>query len=235
METTLFAEKLMEFGLTRQEACIYQCILEEGKATGYEVAKQTGISRSNAYNALANMQEKGAVYLLEEGNTRKYIPVPLEEFCKNRIRRLEEAKKWLSLRMPKEREETEGYITIEGGKNILDKIRNLLENVEERVYISCTRNYLLLMVRELEALRDAGKKVVIITDRPVTMNNTKVYVGRDRGMQVGVISDSRYVITGEYGEGSMNTALYSGQKHFVELYKRALSNEIELLTLKEEK
>ena len=234
METTSFAERLMEFGLTRQEACIYQCILEEGKVTGYEVAKQTGISRSNAYNALANMQEKGAVYLLEEGTARKYVPVPLEEFCKNRIRRLEEAKKWLSLRAPKEREEAEGYITIEGGKNILNKIRNLLEEVEERVYISCTRNYLLLMVRELEALQAAGKKVVIITDRPVTFKNARVYVGRDRGMQIGVISDSRYVITGEYGEGSMNTALYSGQKNFVELYKTALSNEIELLTLKEE-
>ena len=45
-------------------------------------------------------------------------------------------------------------------------------------------------------------------------------------MQVGVIADSKYVLTGEYGEGSMNTCLYSGQKNFVELYKTALANEI---------
>ena len=63
--------------------------------TGYEVAKQTGISRSNAYNSLASMTEKGATYLVEEGNTRKYVPVPVEEFCKNRIRRMEEARQWL--------------------------------------------------------------------------------------------------------------------------------------------
>ena len=48
MEQQSFIERLMEFGLTRQEACIYQCMLTEGKVTGYEVAKQTGISRSNA-------------------------------------------------------------------------------------------------------------------------------------------------------------------------------------------
>ena len=48
MEQTSFTERLMEFGLTRQEASIYQCLLTEGKVTGYEVAKQTGISRSNA-------------------------------------------------------------------------------------------------------------------------------------------------------------------------------------------
>ena len=65
MEQTSFTERLMEFGLTRQEASIYQCLLTEGKVTGYEVAKQTGISRSNAYNSLASMTEKGAAYLVE--------------------------------------------------------------------------------------------------------------------------------------------------------------------------
>ena len=88
MEQTSFTERLMKFGLTRQEASIYQCLLTEGKVTGYEVAKQTGISRSNAYNSLASMTEKGAAYLVEEASTRKYVPVPLNEFCKNRIRKM---------------------------------------------------------------------------------------------------------------------------------------------------
>ena len=40
-------EYLMEFGLTRQEATIYLNLMERGMQTGYEVSKQTGISRSN--------------------------------------------------------------------------------------------------------------------------------------------------------------------------------------------
>ena len=52
-------------------------------------------------------------------------------------------------------------------------------------------------------------------------------------MQIGIIADSKYVLTGEYGEGSMNTCLYSGQKNFVELYKTALANEIELIKIRE--
>lgn len=95
MEHTSFVERLMDFGLTRQEAGIYECLLREGKTTGYEVAKQLGISRSNAYNSLASMTEKGAAYLVEEGTTKKYVPVVLDEFCKNRIRHMEENKKWL--------------------------------------------------------------------------------------------------------------------------------------------
>ncbi len=234
MEQASFTESLMEFGLTRQEASIYQCLLTEGKVTGYEVAKQTGISRSNAYNSLANMTEKGAAYLVEEGHTRKYVPVPPEEFCRNRIRKLEESRKWLVEHVPSEKTYVDGYITIEGAGHILDKVRNILMNVEERVYISLTRNYLLLLVGELQQLTADKKQVVVITDQPTTFGRAKVYIGEDRGMRIGVIADSRYVLTGEYGEGSMNTCLYSGQRNFVELYKTALSNEIKLLSMREE-
>ena len=234
MEQTSFTERLMEFGLTRQEASIYQCLLTEGKVTGYEVAKQTGISRSNAYNSLASMTEKGAAYLVEEASTRKYVPVPLNEFCKNRVRKLEESARWLQEHMPSEKAYAEGYITIEGSENVLDKMRNLLEDARERVYVSCTRNYLLLFVKELEELIDAKRKVVIVTDQPVNYEGAKVYIGEQRGTSIGVITDSKYVLTGEYGEGSMNTCLYSGQKNFVELYKRTLANEIELLAMKKE-
>ena len=234
MEQTTFTESLMEFGLTRQEASIYQCLLTEGKVTGYEVAKQTGISRSNAYNSLANMTEKGAAYLVEEGHTRKYVPVPPDEFCRNRIRRLEESRKWLVEHIPSEKTYVDGYITIEGAGHILDKVRNILKNVEERVYISLTRNYLLLLVGELQQLTSDKKQVVIITDQPTTFGRAKVYIGEDRGTRISVIADSRYVLTGEYGEGSMNTCLYSGQQNFVELYKTALSNEIKLLSMREE-
>lgn len=234
MENTSFIECLIEFGLTRQEANIYQCLLGEGKTTGYEVAKQTGISRSNAYNSLASMTEKGAAWLVEEGTTKKYVPVPLEEFCKNRIHMLEESRRWLIQHQPSEKEIVEGYITIEGTRHIIDKMRNLLAKVEKRVFISCTRNYLLLFVRELEELGRARKKVVVITDNPVNLSNVRVYMCEDRKLQIGLIADSRYVLTGEYGDGSMNTCLYSGQKNFVELYKRALSNEIKLLALREE-
>lgn len=234
MEQSPFVERLMEFGMTRQEANIYQCLLGEGKTTGYEVAKLTGISRSNAYNSLASMTDKGAVWLVEEGTTKKFVPVPLEEFCRNRIRRLEENKTWLHSHMPIEKKNVEGYITIEGARHILDKMRNLLTHAESRVFISCTRNYLLLFVRELEGLVQGRKRVVIITDRPVNIAGAKVYLGEDRGMQIGLITDSQSVLTGEYGEGSINTCLYSGQKNFVELYKRALANEIKLLALREE-
>jgi transcription elongation factor GreA-like protein len=51
-------EKLTYFNLTRQEATLYLTLLAEGRLTGYEATKLTGISRSNTYTALAGLVEK---------------------------------------------------------------------------------------------------------------------------------------------------------------------------------
>lgn len=76
-------ERLMEFGLTRHEANLYILLTLEGSLNGYEAAKQSGISRSNAYNALAGLVDKGAAYIQEE-DTVRYTPVAIEEFCSNK-------------------------------------------------------------------------------------------------------------------------------------------------------
>ena len=104
-------ELLMNFNLTKQDATIYLTLLSEGDLTGYEVAKLTGISRSNTYITLAGLVEKGAAHVIE-GNAAHYTPVPLNEFCDNKIRNLQEIKLSLIRNMPKQREENEGYITI---------------------------------------------------------------------------------------------------------------------------
>ena len=52
MDEHQFIECLIHYGLTRQEAIVYHRLLTDGKQTGYEIAKATGISRSNAYSAL---------------------------------------------------------------------------------------------------------------------------------------------------------------------------------------
>ena len=226
MDERQFIEYLIHFGLTRQEALVYQRLLTDGKQTGYEIAKLTGISRSNAYSALAALTEKGAAYVLEE-NAKKYIPVGLEEFCGNCIRRMQEERDWMLENLPDKHVEEEGYITIEGEMNIEDKIHNLLRETEERVYISCP-------LVCLDFLQRQKKKVVILTDGVFPFKGGQVYVGEPKEKQIGIITDSRHVLTGEYGRGSMNTCLYSGKKNFVMLYKNALANEIKLMKISKE-
>lgn len=66
MDESKAIEYLMHFGMSRQEATVYLRLIEAGKQTGYEIARDTGISRSNVYASLAALVEKGAAYLVEE-------------------------------------------------------------------------------------------------------------------------------------------------------------------------
>ena len=76
---------------------------------------------------------KKVLYLVE-GDAKRYIPIVPQEFCGNRIRRLEKELEWLQQNLPSESVEEDGYITVEGKKNIADKIHHLLTGAEERVY-----------------------------------------------------------------------------------------------------
>lgn len=231
MQQSELIEKIMNFGLTRQEALIYQYLVISGEATGYEVAKEVGISRSNAYNSLASLVDKGGAYL-QNGVTNKYVAVSVNEFCGNKIRNLELDRKDLEANL-KVKEETEGYVTIFGCQNIQDKISNMLASVEQRVYISISGEKIMLFKEILERLITEEKKVVVITDFSSNMSGCNVYLS-DSLMenQIRLIVDSKYVLTGDLGENKDDTCLYSGQKNFVSLFKDAMRNEIELIKLR---
>lgn len=230
MDNNQLIEKLMCFGMTRQEAAIYLCLAENGEMTGYEASKQTGISRSNAYNALAGLVDKGAAYTTE-GTAVRYHAVEAEEFCANKIRLLEEMKMQLKEYMPKQKKEAEGYLTITGDAHIRNKVKNMIAQSEKRIYLSMTKNCVHIFENEIRTAVSEGKKVVIITDAKLDIPGAVCYQSEDKGRQIGVITDSTNVLTGEIGNGGESTCLYSGQQNFVQVFKDSMRNEIQLIQL----
>ena len=198
MEQNQYVEYLLHFGLTRQEALIYVELLVKGKQTGYEIAKETGISRSNVYSVLAALAEKGAAYVIEE-SAKRYIPVKVEEFCGNVSAGCRRSRSGWRETFHRRKAETEGYITIEGEQNILDKAKNLIAQAGERVYLSCTAGYLDAFRQALEELVKKKRKVVILTDAPYELKDAIFYQTEEKGQQIGLIVDSKSVLSGEYG------------------------------------
>ena len=232
MEENTLISKLMKFGLTRQAASIYLCLLSNNEISGYEVSKITGISRSNVYSALAGLVDDGAAYLLE-GTTNKYVAVDIEDFCQNKIRHLMETKKELIQEIPKMSVNSEGYITIKGHRHIVDKIHSMFEHVEYRIYISIPSKYIEEFRIDFEMLVREGKKVVILTDNPLKkdIDGCVTYITGKEDEQLKFIVDSSYVLTGDMCGLAADTCLYCGQKNFVKVFKDSLSNEIKLIEL----
>lgn len=223
-------ELLTQFNLTRQEAVIYTTLLAEGDLNGYEVAKITGISRSNAYTSLAALVEKGGAFVIE-GPATRYTPVPVEEFCSNRIRKLEETKRELLRSIPVKRDEIEGYVTIKGKSHILDKMRNMISEAGERVYISVSEQVLECLLPEIKAAAGRGIKTVLITNVPFNLDGATVYFAEKSLRQIRLIADSTNVLTGDIEDGEYSTCLYSRKKNLIDLLKDSLKNEIRLIEI----
>lgn len=229
MKNLQFIDNLISFGLTRQEAIIYTSLLTHGEMTGYEVSKETGISRSNVYAALSNLADKGAAYLIE-GDSTKYLPVKAETFTQNVIKELGEKAQYINTHAPEKQIETDGYITIIGTRNIQNKLLEMIKDTRIRLYISASSRIIDAYEEELIELINQGRKIVIMTDSNYELDGAIVYHTDPEPGQLRVIIDSSYVMTGELTGSDEDSCLYSGQKNLVTVMKEALKNKIVLLS-----
>ncbi len=229
MKNLQFIDNLMAFGLTRQEAIIYTTLLTHGEMTGYEVSKETGISRSNVYAALSNLVDKGAAYLIE-GDSTKYLPVNADTFTNNYLTELQEKAAYVHEHAPEKQAETDGYITIIGARNIQNKLLQMIKEARIRVYISASSRIVDAYEEELSELISQGKKIVIMTDSSYNLDGAIVYHTDPEPGQLRVIIDSSFVMTGELTGSEEDNCLYSGQKNLVTVMKEALKNKIVLLS-----
>lgn len=228
------AALLMRFGLTNQEARVYCALCAEGKLSGYEAAKATGISRSNVYTALAGLAEKGAACLSEENVTR-YSAVPAGEFCDGRIETLRRCREELIRALPARLENAGGYLTVAGGENIVTKMRAMLRGAQLRVYASMSARIIAMLRPELEGALRRGLKVVLITEEEPGMEGAVVWRSEKKRRQIRLIVDSSCVLTGDLDDGEFSTCLYSCKKNLTDLFKEDLKNEIRLIRLTEGK
>ena len=154
---------LEKFGLSKQEIAVYsQLSISKGK-TGYVIAKDINMSRSNVYPILNSVVKKGAV-IFEDGESRKYYKVNPEEFLDNYINSLIKIKNELLEELQEEEDIPDGYFTIEGETNIKNKINSLVSNANSRVYVCGKKDEIFFLNDILVKLCEKNKKVVVITD-----------------------------------------------------------------------
>lgn len=218
---------LMKTGLTKHESKIYITLCQEGEITGYEVAKKTGIPRANIYQALAGLVDKGGAYLVE-GSVQRYTAVPVEEYCKNFMRKMESVVQIIKKECPTSKQKSEPYITISGFDNILCKVKNIIYEAKERIYISISSDDIDYIKDELVYAVKKGLKVVVITSNDPNIDNIILYVLNKRSGQIRLIADTKEVLTGDITGSKNDTCLYSKNKPLIELIKDSLKNEITL-------
>lgn len=219
------SDALMKTGLTRHESELYVALNREGEVTGYELAKITGIPRANVYQALSALADKGGARIVE-GNPQKYIAVSAEEYCTNKGREMQETLQIIRAEAPELRTAPEGYVTISGHQNILNKMRYIIGHAAQRVYISMTADELHLVRDDLAEAIAKGLKIVIITSEGIPIPGAIVHTIHKKHGQIRLIADSKEVLTGELTGSDQDVCLYSKNRPLIDLIKESLKNEI---------
>jgi sugar-specific transcriptional regulator TrmB len=76
---TDLVDQLVKTGFTEYEAKVYVALQRVSPATGYQVAKESGVPRSTIYEVLGKLIARGAVFTQSFGEMVRYAPVPPDE------------------------------------------------------------------------------------------------------------------------------------------------------------
>lgn len=216
---------LKKIGLTQQEAVIYIHLCQHGEITGYEAAKLSGISRSNAYASLSNLVDKGYAHMID-GVAAKYVAVPKEELITNAKREFQETVHIIEEKLNYTPPEQEPYINIAGEAAILNKIKNILGASKERIYLSCPKTVLDALSSDLEAIVTRGLKLVILSTSTLA-SVSAIYYPLESCESIKLIADTKEVLA-----GTLFQSLYSKNSTLVSLIRETFINEIAIIDIK---
>jgi HTH-type transcriptional regulator, sugar sensing transcriptional regulator len=129
-------ERWMDVGFTEYEAKAYVALLRLGSATGYQVAKESGVPRSMVYEILNKLVARGAVATQSFTEAVRYAPVPPDHLLGRMRRELEDNLTALT-------HDLKGVATgstapggtwnLAGRKNVLAYARQMIEKAQREV------------------------------------------------------------------------------------------------------
>lgn len=225
-----FNNTLHKLGFTPIEATVFITLCKHGALSGYEVAKLTGISRSNIYAALYSLQEKGKCQV-SEGETAKYIAISKEELLLSTKRELIKTLSEIEQLYPSPIETHEPYVTIRGYDNVLNKIKNSILLCKSHLYLLCSSSCIDLLRDELLNI-SSNRRITIICETNIYLNEQIIVYNRQKDPKgIHLIIDTNSVITGDL-EKEHAQCLFSKNDSLVRLMRESFVTELDMIALK---
>jgi len=129
MQLDQLVQYLRQFGFTDHEARTYLSLCALGEATGYQIAKDTGLPRSNVYACLQRLVDRGAA-LRAEGSTDRYIASSPQDLVLNLRDKTEKALRFIEEHTPRRRESLPGFYNLNGYEAILTMAGELIDRAD---------------------------------------------------------------------------------------------------------
>lgn len=192
----LFAS-LEGLGFSSLESKIYLTLLDHGAMSPYQIAKKVDISRSSIYNALEHMVSKGMVEVVPD-DTAMYIAqepeVLLGKVEGDYHRNIKNAKEGLTNYLATRYEEK--YAIINGFDVIVEKVKYIIRNAKEEVFIN-TDIDINLLNDELSYATKKGVRVIVFSFVELSVDCDSVEIYSHMRKRTSDNTDNRLMIVAD--------------------------------------
>ena len=229
-------ERLREIGLGDYEAKLYVALVKRSPATGYELARASGVPSSKVYEVLGRLQEKDLVFVADGARGKRYIPADPDDFIDRYARRLTRALDGLrdELRAVGS-EEPVGYIwNVHGRDALLERARDLLARAEGTMLLSAWDDELDALADEIGAAHRRRVRVAVIAYGTRRVDAAAVYVHPIKdtiqhekgGRGLTLCADSRVALVGLVAADGSASGAWSHNHGFVTAVEDYLKHDV---------
>jgi HTH-type transcriptional regulator, sugar sensing transcriptional regulator len=228
--------RLREIGFGEYEAKLYVALVKRHPATGYELARSSGVPSSKVYEVLARLQDKDLVFVADGGRAKRYIPADPDEFVDRYARRVTRA--LAGLREDLQAigdEDTVGYIwNLRGRDALLERAATLLARAERTALISGWDEELAVLADAIAAAHRRGVRVAVIDYGTLTFEASAVYphpikdtiAGEKGGRGLSLCTDGRIGMVGLVRGNGDASGAWSSNDGFVGAVEDYLKHDI---------
>lgn len=231
---------LRNLGFTEMESKIMVELATKGQASGYEVAKQLGVSRSNVYAALQRLTQQGYVRC-GEGEPARYSVLDPEELATMISGRVQASLAYMESEMPRGGPVSPSFYNLEGERNVMEELVRQLNLAEQEIVVDVWREEASLLRNELEQAELRGVKLLWAFDGgnavPAPYPVWPPLKGKPRsggGRKFSFVIDRHWCMLGMRYEDGSAQAVVTEHQVLVELLLNHFAQEMVLFELEED-
>ncbi len=177
---------LMELGLTKLQARVYLSLLENGRSTGYQVAKDLNEPVANTYKALDSLQKNGLALLEESAKVKAYTAQPIGLYLDQRERWFSKKREAVesSLKSIVPAAPGEGFYTIESCEQLYALASSLIKKAKDNVAFEGTPLPIEQLKKDLRKAAAGGRTVLVKSYEEIEIPGCTVMYSKEMGSPV---------------------------------------------------
>jgi len=167
---------LTGIGFTRIEAEVYLSLAQGAAQSGYTISNSIGKSRSNVYQALKTLEQKGAIVELQAGRNKQFQAVPIEQVLEQKEKEFLTKKEAITEAFSsiQNSEQDDQIYALNTVSQVYTKAEEMIQSAEEVIFIDVQLAQLKRIRSVLEETAARGIKIVILGDETYEIEGCEI-------------------------------------------------------------